>query len=116
MSIAVLLPALTSLLAFVFALALLDQWLERRRGFQLIWALGMLFFGVAVGVRGDRRSASIGWSELLYRTWYLTGAVLTAGGWAWARPTCWARRALATPTPCSSSSAASSRSLTRNTY
>ena len=76
MSVAVLLPALTSLLAFVFALALLDQWIDRRRGFQAIWALGMLFFGVASAA--EAIGAAGGWSEFLYRTWYLTGAVFTA--------------------------------------
>jgi hypothetical protein len=76
MSIAVLLPALTSLLAFVFALALLDQWLDRRHGYQAIWALGMLFFGIASGA--EALGAAAGWNELLYRSWYLTGAVFTA--------------------------------------
>jgi len=76
MWVAVLLPALTSLLAFVFALALLDQWIDRRRGFQAIWALGMLFFSVASAA--EAIGAAGGWSEFLYRTWYLTGAVFTA--------------------------------------
>ena len=26
---------------------------------------------------------ALGWSEPLYRAWYLTGAVWVAGGWAW---------------------------------
>lgn len=76
MSIAVLLPALTSLLALVFAVALLDQWLDRRHGYQLIWATGMLFFGLASGC--EAIGAASGWSEALYRSWYLTGAVFTA--------------------------------------
>ena len=74
---ALLLPGLTALLALVFALALLDQWRERRGGYQLIWALGMLFFAVASG--SELLAALGGWSEPLYRAWYLTGAVLTAG-------------------------------------
>jgi hypothetical protein len=73
----VLLPAVTSILALVFSLALLDQWRERRGGFQLIWGIGMLFFGVASGA--EAVAAASGWSELLYRTWYLTGAIWTAG-------------------------------------
>jgi hypothetical protein len=72
-----LLPGLTSLLALAFAAALLDQWRERRGGFQLIWGIGMLFFGVAAGA--EALAAIGGWNELLYRTWYLTGAVWTAG-------------------------------------
>jgi len=71
------LPAATSILALVFAIALFDQWRERRRGFQLIWAIGMTFFGVASGC--EAIAAAGGWNELLYRTWYLTGAVWTAG-------------------------------------
>jgi hypothetical protein len=74
---AVLLPGLTSLLAIVFSAALLDQWLQRRRAYQLVWAIGMLFFGIAAGC--EALAAAGGWSETLYRTWYLTGAVWTAG-------------------------------------
>ena len=77
MSVAVVLPAATSLIALFFALALLDQWRERRQPFQLTWALGMSFFGIASGC--EALAAATAWSEPLYRTWYLTGAVWTAG-------------------------------------
>ena len=70
------LPGLTSVLALAFALALFDQWRERRGGFQLIWTFGMLFYGVAAGC--EAIAATSGWTEILYRTWYLTGAVWTA--------------------------------------
>ena len=73
---AVLLPALTAFLALLFGIALLDQWRERRRGFQLIWGIGMVFFAVASGA--EAVGALNGWSDPLYRTWYLTGAVWTA--------------------------------------
>jgi hypothetical protein len=76
MTISVLLPALTSLLALVFAAALLDQWLERRRGFQLIWAIGMVFFAIASG--SEAVGALTGWTDVLYRVWYVTGAAWTA--------------------------------------
>ena len=73
----VLLPALTTVLALVMAAALLDQWRERRQPFQLVWAIGMGFYGIAAGC--ETLAAATGWNEPLYRTWYLTGAVLTAG-------------------------------------
>ena len=73
----VLLPALTAILALTMAGALLDQWLERRQPFQLVWAIGMGFFGIASGC--EAIAAASGWNEVLYRSWYLTGAVLTAG-------------------------------------
>jgi hypothetical protein len=71
-----LLPTLTSLLAFLFAVMLLDQWRERRQGFQAVWCLGMLWF--AIGAGAEAIAAANGWSEPIYRVWYLTGAVWTA--------------------------------------
>jgi hypothetical protein len=73
----IVLPGVTSVLALVFAVALFDQWRERRGGFQLIWTFGMLFYGIGSGC--EALAASGGWNEPLYRTWYLTGAVWTAG-------------------------------------
>ncbi|MEW5992518.1 MAG: hypothetical protein AB1736_14405 [Chloroflexota bacterium] len=70
-----LIPGVTAVLAFAVALALLDQWLERRRSFQLTWAIGMTLFGIGSGA--EAIAAAGGWSEPLYRTWYLAGAVLT---------------------------------------
>ena len=73
----VALPALTAALAIVMAVSLLDQWRDRRQPFQLVWAIGMAFFGIASGC--EALAAAGGWNEGLYRSWYLTGAVLTAG-------------------------------------
>ncbi len=74
---ATLVPSITAILALVFSVALLDQWRERRQTFQLVWAIGMAFYGIAAGC--EAIAAGGGWNELLYRTWYLTGAVWTAG-------------------------------------
>jgi hypothetical protein len=72
-----LLPSITAILALVMAVALADQWRERRHAFQLIWAAGMAFFGIASGC--EALAALGSWNEALYRTWYLAGAVLTPG-------------------------------------
>jgi hypothetical protein len=77
MKLTILLPAVTSLLAFAFALALFDQWRERRRPYQLVWTVGMVFFGIASGC--EAIGGAFGWNDLLSRTWYLTGAAWTAG-------------------------------------
>ena len=58
-----LLAGLTSILALVFAVALLDQWRERRHTFQLIWAIGMLFYGIAAGC--EALAAAGSWNEAL---------------------------------------------------
>jgi hypothetical protein len=76
MQLNVLLPFLSSTLSFVFALFLLDQWLERRRPYQLVWAIGMLWYGISAGT--EFWGGAFGWSEPLYRVWYLIGAVYVA--------------------------------------
>ncbi len=77
MDASILLPAVTSVLALVFSVALFDQWRARHGSFQLIWGFGMLFYGIAAGA--EALAGIGGWNEALYRTWYLTGAVWTAG-------------------------------------
>jgi hypothetical protein len=77
MSMDAFLTSATALLALVFSLALFDQWRERRGAFQLAWGIGMLFFGIAAAT--EAIAELNGWSEPLYRTWYLTGAAWTVG-------------------------------------
>lgn len=77
MDLRVVVPALTAALAVVFALALLDQWLERRQPYQAVWCVGMACFAAAAAC--EALAGANGWSEPVYRVWYLTGAVWTAG-------------------------------------
>jgi len=74
---AAVLNGLTTLVAVVMALALLDQWSERRRTYQLAWAIGSLLFGLAAGA--EALGAASGWTNSLFKTWYLAGAVLNVG-------------------------------------
>jgi hypothetical protein len=73
----VALPFASSVLSFVFAIFLLDQWRERRRPYQLVWAIGMLWYGLSAGT--EFLGGAFGWSEPLYRAWYLIGAIWVAG-------------------------------------
>ena len=70
-------PALTAALAALFALLLFEQYARRRGPYQLAWGLGASAFAIAAAT--EAIAASIGWSDGLYRTWYLGGAVWTAG-------------------------------------
>lgn len=72
-----LLATLTALVALLMTLALLDQWRERRRTYQLVWAIGSLLFGIAAAC--EALGAAGGWTVGLFKTWYLTGAVLNVG-------------------------------------
>jgi hypothetical protein len=69
----VALPLLSSVLAFFFAAMVLDQWWQRRRSFQLVWAVGLLWYAISAGT--EFAGSAFGWSEPLYRTWYLVGAL-----------------------------------------
>lgn len=72
----VILPLASAGLSLIFALMLLDQWRTRRRPYQLVWALGMLWYGLSAGT--EWFGGAFGWSEPLYRAWYLIGAVWVA--------------------------------------
>jgi hypothetical protein len=68
----VVLPLLSSLLSFVFAAFVIDQWLERRQPYQLVWTVGLLWYGISAGT--EFLGSAFGWNEPLYRAWYLFGA------------------------------------------
>ena len=72
----VVLPLGSSVLSFVFAALVLDQWWQRRHSFQLVWAIGLLWYGISAGT--EFWGGAFGWSEPLYRTWYLIGAFFVA--------------------------------------
>jgi hypothetical protein len=68
----VVLPFLSSALSFIFALMVADQWVRRRQPYQLVWAIGLLWYGISAGT--EFVGSAWGWNEPLYRTWYLIGA------------------------------------------
>ena len=72
----VVLPLGSSVLSFVFAALVLDQWWQRRKSFQLVWGIGLLWYGISAGC--EFLGGAFGWSEPLYRTWYLIGAFFVA--------------------------------------
>ena len=77
MNFNVVLPLCSSLLSFVLFALLVDQWLELRRAYQAVWALGMLWYAISAGT--EFVGGAFGWSEPLYRIWYLIGATWVAG-------------------------------------
>src|SRR5438093_11578713 len=72
----VALPLGSSILSFAFAGMVLDQWWQRRHAFQLVWAIGLLWYGISAGT--EFLGGAFGWTEGLYRAWYLIGAFFVA--------------------------------------
>ena len=71
-----LLPLLTSLVSFLFAALVLDQWFHKRHSFQLVWGLGLIWYGISSA--SEFAGTAFGWNPGLYRAWYLFGAILVA--------------------------------------
>src|SRR5438874_4814440 len=71
-----LLPLASSALCFVFAALLYRQWWQRRRPYQLVWGLGLLWYAIAAAA--DASGQLAGWSEGTYRVWYFFGAIASA--------------------------------------
>lgn len=69
-----LIAGLAAIVAFVMAVGLLDQWRDRHRPYQVLWAIGSILFAIASAC--EAIGAASGWSGLLFRAWYLAGAVL----------------------------------------
>src|SRR5207237_10910910 len=72
----VVLPLLTSVASFRLAALVLEQWRRRRRSFQAVWGLGMLWYGISSGA--EFLGSALGWGPALYRAWYLFGALFVA--------------------------------------
>jgi hypothetical protein len=68
----VVLPFLSSVLSFAFAVLVADQWLHRRQPYQLVWTLGLVWYGIGAGA--EAVGGAFGWNEPLYRAWYTFGA------------------------------------------
>ncbi|MGZ5307330.1 MAG: hypothetical protein ACXWEG_11410, partial [Actinomycetota bacterium] len=67
-------PLVAAAVAFVFAVLLARQYAQRRRPFQMLWAIALLMYAaasVAVAI-----GALNGWSRLAFEVYWVFGAVL----------------------------------------
>jgi hypothetical protein len=69
------LPFTSTLLTLAFAVAVLARYYRRRGWHLLIWGIGLLLYGM--GTFAEFYS-TFTWSPLVFRLWYIGGALLTA--------------------------------------
>ena len=69
-------PLVTSIVSLIFAVSVLDQWFARRKPFQLVWAIGLFMYSVSAFT--EFWWNVIGHVDVLYRLWYLIGAIFVA--------------------------------------
>ena len=71
-----LLPFISAIVSFVFAFFIFKRYSTKRRPHLLLWGIGMLFYGI--GGFCEAYFGAFGWNALIFRMWYLFGAILVA--------------------------------------
>jgi len=71
-----ILPFLSSLVSFGFAIVILRRYWQRKGLHLLLWGTGMIFYGIGGFCEGY--FGAFGWSPTVFRMWYLFGAILVA--------------------------------------
>jgi len=70
------LPFVASAISFVFAFILFKRYRKKPSNHVLLWGIGMIFYGIGGFCEGF--FGAFGWNPLIYRLWYLFGAILVA--------------------------------------
>jgi hypothetical protein len=71
-----LLPFASFVVSLVFAALVFRRYLVRRGTYLLLWGIGMVFY--AIGGFCEAYYGAFGWNALIFRLWYLFGAILVA--------------------------------------
>jgi hypothetical protein len=71
-----ILPFTSAMVSFVFAFFIFRRYLVRKGSHLLLWSIGMVFYGI--GGLSEAYYSVFGWNPLVFRLWYLFGAILVA--------------------------------------
>ncbi|MHA2157450.1 MAG: hypothetical protein ACXABE_01025 [Candidatus Thorarchaeota archaeon] len=69
-------PVIATIVAVMFAILLLKQWLRRKRIYQFVWFISLALFALAAGL--EMISEFVGWSIGVYRIYIVISASLVA--------------------------------------
>lgn len=69
-------PLTSSLVSIIFSAFVFRRYLEKHHAHNLLWSIGMLFY--AIGGACEAWYGFFGWNPLVFRLWYLFGALLVA--------------------------------------
>lgn len=70
------LPFISSVISFIFAYFVFKRYAVKKGSHLLLWGIGMVFYGIGGFCEGFY--GAFGWNPLIYRLWYLFGAILVA--------------------------------------
>ena len=71
-----ILPLASCVVSVVSAVLVFGRYLKRKRSHLLLWGVGLVFYGV--GGFCEAYHGTFGWHPLIFRMWYLCGAILVA--------------------------------------
>jgi len=69
-------PLSSSIISFVFAFFVFRRYIVRKGTYLLFWGIGTVFYGI--GGFCEFYYGAFGWNPLVFRLWYLFGAILVA--------------------------------------
>ena len=75
-SVNFIVPVISAICSFVFAVLIFKRWTKKKGSHLLLWAIGIVMYGI--GGLCEALNSSIGWSSVVFRLWYMFGAVLVA--------------------------------------
>lgn len=76
MRLLTILPICSALVSFIFAAFVFRRYWIRHGQHLLLWTIGMIFYGI--GGFCEAFYGIFGWNPLIFRLWYLFGAILVA--------------------------------------
>jgi hypothetical protein len=69
-------PFISAIISFIFAFFVFNRYRKKGGAHLLLWGLGMTFYGI--GGFCEAYFGALGWNPLIFRMWYLFGAILVA--------------------------------------
>ena len=69
-------PLVSSIISFLFAFLVFKRYQDRKGAYLLLWSIGLVFYGI--GGFCEFYYGAFGWNPLVFRLWYLFGAILVA--------------------------------------
>ncbi len=71
-----IIPLISTIVSFIFAVTVLDQYFARRQPFQLLWTIGLLMYGISAFT--EFYTETYGLHLVMFRLWYFFGAICVA--------------------------------------
>ena len=71
-----IIPLVSTIISFIFALTVLDQYFARRQPFQLLWTIGLFMYGLSAFT--EFYTETYGLHLIMFRIWFLFGAICVA--------------------------------------